>query len=124
MEEDPDREAALCRSAGGPGLIALAGLWENWRSPAGEWIRTFAVVTCPPNELCAELRKRMPVVLGRWWKYWLTGRVAAAVEKVIAVEDLGSLALKGLTQPVSAFNVPLAVTPPALRVIEGGPQNV
>jgi adenylate cyclase len=54
----------------------------------------------------------------------IAGRVAAAVEKGIALEDLGSLALKGLTQPVSAFNVPLAVTPPALRVIEGGPQNV
>ena len=22
------------------GLIALAGLWENWGSPAGEWLRT------------------------------------------------------------------------------------
>jgi class 3 adenylate cyclase len=54
----------------------------------------------------------------------IAGRVAAAVEKIIALEDLGSLALKGLTQPVSAFNVPLAVTPPALRVIEGGPQSV
>jgi hypothetical protein len=40
--------------------------------------------------------------------------------RAIALEDLGSLALKGLTQPVSAFNVPLAATPPALRVIEGG----
>jgi len=54
----------------------------------------------------------------------IAGRVAAAVEKVIALEDLGSLALKGLTQPVSAFNVPLAATPPALRVLEGGPQSV
>src|SRR4029077_15982670 len=22
-------------------LMALAGLWENWRSPAGEWMRSF-----------------------------------------------------------------------------------
>ena len=54
----------------------------------------------------------------------IAGRVAAAVEKAIALEDLGSLVLRGLTQPVSAFNVPLAATPPALRVIEGGPQSV
>ena len=54
------------------GLMALAGLWENWRSPAGEWIRSFAVVTCPPNELCAELHDRMPVVLGpETWPAWL-----------------------------------------------------
>jgi len=54
------------------GLMALAGLWENWRSPAGEWIRSFAVVTCPPNKLCAELHNRMPVVLGpETWPAWL-----------------------------------------------------
>jgi adenylate cyclase len=54
----------------------------------------------------------------------ISGRVAAAVEKAVSLEDLGSLALKGLSQPVSAFNVPLAATQPALRVIEGGPPSV
>jgi adenylate cyclase len=54
----------------------------------------------------------------------ISGRVAAAVEKAVPLEDLGSLALKGLSQPVSAFNVPLAATQPAFRVIEGGPPNV
>jgi GAF domain-containing protein len=54
----------------------------------------------------------------------ISGRVAAAAEKVILLEDLGSLTLKGLSQPVSAFNVPLAATQPALRVIEGGPPSV
>jgi len=65
--------------------------------------------------LCAEAKNGQILI---------AGRVAAAVEKIIALEDLGSLALKGLTQPVSAFNVPLAATPPALRVIEGGPQSL
>ena len=52
--------------------MALAGLWENWRSPAGEWVRSFAIVTCPPNELCAELHNRMPVVLEpAAWPAWL-----------------------------------------------------
>ena len=46
------------------GLMALAGLWENWRSPDGEWIRSFAIITTTPNELCAQLHNRMPVVLG------------------------------------------------------------
>jgi len=50
--------------------------------------------------------------------------VAVAVEGTTTLEEIGELTLKGLTQPVSAFNVPLAATPPALRVIEGGPQSV
>jgi len=54
------------------GLMALAGLWENWRSPAGEWVRSFAIITTTPNELCAELHNRMPVVLvPEMWPQWL-----------------------------------------------------
>jgi putative SOS response-associated peptidase YedK len=53
-------------------LMALAGLWENWRSPAGEWMRSFAIITTTPNELCAELHNRMPVVLKpETWPVWL-----------------------------------------------------
>jgi putative SOS response-associated peptidase YedK len=53
-------------------LMALAGLWENWRSPAGEWVRSFAIITTTPNELCAELHNRMPVILKpETWPVWL-----------------------------------------------------
>ena len=50
--------------------------------------------------------------------------VAVAVEDNTPLEEVGPLTLKGLTQPVVAYNVPLAAIQPALRVIEGGPQNV
>jgi putative SOS response-associated peptidase YedK len=53
-------------------LMALAGLWETWRSPAGERVRSFAIITTAPNELCAELHNRMPVVLKpAAWPAWL-----------------------------------------------------
>ena len=39
---------------------SLAALWENWKSPEGEWMRSFAVITITPNELCARLHNRMP----------------------------------------------------------------
>ena len=52
-------------------LVALAGLWENWRSPAGERIRSFAIVTARPNELCVEIHNRMRVVRGpETWPAW------------------------------------------------------
>jgi len=54
------------------GIMALAGLWENWHSPAGDWIRSFAIITTQPNELCAGLHNRMPVVLKpEAWPAWL-----------------------------------------------------
>jgi putative SOS response-associated peptidase YedK len=39
--------------------MALAGLWENWRSPTEEWMRSFAIITTKPNELCAQLHNRI-----------------------------------------------------------------
>jgi len=54
------------------GLMALAGLWETWRSPAGERVSSFAIITTTPNELCARLHNRMPVVLKpEAWPVWL-----------------------------------------------------
>jgi len=47
------------------GLTAMAGLGEDRKSPAGEWVRSFTIVTCPTNELCSQIHDRMPVVLPR-----------------------------------------------------------
>jgi putative SOS response-associated peptidase YedK len=53
-------------------LMALAGLWESWRSPEGERLRSFAIVTTAANELLAPLHDRMPVILGpENWPSWL-----------------------------------------------------
>src|SRR5216684_4316038 len=67
------------------GLMALAGLWETWRSPAGERVRSFAIITTAPNELCAELHNRMPVILGpQVWPEWL-GEKAADMARLKAL---------------------------------------
>jgi len=66
-------------------LMALAGLWETWRSPAGERVRSFTIVTTTPNELCAELHNRMPVVLKpQAWPLWL-GEAPADVPQLKAL---------------------------------------
>jgi putative SOS response-associated peptidase YedK len=53
-------------------LMAMAGLWESWRSPAGERLLSFAIVTTAANELLAPVHDRMPVILGpENWPLWL-----------------------------------------------------
>ena len=81
--------------------MALAGLWENWRAPDGEWIRSFTIVTCPPNALCAELHNRMPLILApESWPVWL-GEKAADPQRLKAL--LAPFAAEGMTcWPVSA----------------------
>ena len=44
--------------------FGIAGIWENWKDRAtGEWVRTFAVLTTPANELVARIHDRMPAIL-------------------------------------------------------------
>jgi len=58
-------------------LMALAGLWETWRSPAGERVRSFAIVTTAANDLLAPIHDRMPVILAPGnWPVWLGERPA------------------------------------------------
>ena len=53
-------------------MMALAGLWETWRSPAGERVRSFAIVTTVANALLAPIHDRMPVILTpEYWPAWL-----------------------------------------------------
>ena len=45
-------------------LFALAGIWENWKLPGTEeWVRTFAVITTPANDLLRPIHDRMPVII-------------------------------------------------------------
>lgn len=44
-------------------LFAFAGLWDQWRSPDGETIRSCTIITAPANAVVAPLHDRMPVML-------------------------------------------------------------
>jgi hypothetical protein len=50
----------------------------------------------------------------------LSQRVNVALRGSVATQQVGALALKGLTQPVVAYNVPLVGIQAAFQVIEGG----
>lgn len=57
-------------------VFTLAGLWERWRSPGGESIDSYTILTTAPNWLIAPLHDRMPVILDRAdYDLWLDTRV-------------------------------------------------
>jgi hypothetical protein len=79
-------------------IMALAGLWETWRSKNAERIRSFAIVTTTPNELCAEIHNRMPVVLApQAWPIWLSEQPAEFPELKAL---LAPCTLEGVHEPV------------------------
>jgi len=64
---------AIAMKNGAP--FGLAGLWENWKDPtSGEWVRTFAIITVPSNQLIAKIHDRMPAILRATdYDRWLGG---------------------------------------------------
>ena len=45
--------------------FAFAGLWDAWRDPKGEVVRSCAIITTAANESLSPIHDRMPVILPR-----------------------------------------------------------
>ena len=43
--------------------FAFAGLWSEWKDPAGDRIQSCAIITTTPNELLRPIHHRMPAIL-------------------------------------------------------------
>ena len=46
-------------------LFAFAGLWDRWKDPSGQWIKSCSILTTTPNAVTSAVHDRMPVILGR-----------------------------------------------------------
>ena len=52
--------------------FAFAGLWETWKSPVGETVKSCTIITTKPNEFIEPIHNRMPVILsGETEALWL-----------------------------------------------------
>ena len=66
----PAPRYAISRRDGQP--MAIAGLWEAFRHPGGEIVRTYCITTVPAMGAVVEIHDRMPSVLDdRDWAVWL-----------------------------------------------------
>jgi putative SOS response-associated peptidase YedK len=53
----------FCFEVDDGGLFAFAGLWERWRDPSGQWVKSFSILTTTPNAVTSAVHDRMPVIL-------------------------------------------------------------
>ena len=78
---------AVSLRSGAP--MAVAGLWEGWKQPKGEWLRTYTVITTEANSKLALVHERMPAILPPdAWDDWLGGVSDASVLLPCAPEDV------------------------------------
>ena len=57
------RPMRITMASGEP--FAFAGLWDAWRDPKGEVVRSCAIITMSANESLSPIHDRMPVILPR-----------------------------------------------------------
>ncbi len=57
-------------------LFAMAGLYDVWRAPQGQPLRSFTILTRGPNRLLREIHDRMPLMLPREQENeWLASKI-------------------------------------------------
>lgn len=67
-------------------IFSVAGIWERWKSPEGEELYTFSVITKPPTAVMEGIHDRMPaILLPEQEKDWLDSAIPAseAVQLII-----------------------------------------
>ena len=87
------KQPHLCRMKDGR-PFAFAGLWERWKGPKDERLESCTLLTCQPNELCAEVHDRMPVILAPGdYDRWLDPELqdAAELEALLAPYPAGEM---------------------------------
>lgn len=60
---DPKTKTPMRIKLRSDNLFAMAGIWEQWKTPEGKSIFSCTVITTAPNELMKEIHDRMPVIL-------------------------------------------------------------
>lgn len=65
-------------------VFSMAGIWEEWKDPAGEPVRSFSIITTSPNALMAEIHDRMPVILPKEREeIWLNATDEAELQEML-----------------------------------------
>lgn len=83
-ETRPRKQPYLFQLASGE-PFAFGGLWESWEGPDGR-LQSFCLITTTPNELCATVHDRMPLIIApEDYDRWLdpAQKDAAALQSMV-----------------------------------------
>ena len=91
---------AIARTDGTP--TVFGGLWEAWRDPSGEILRSFTIISTTANAEMSRLHERMPVVLEpHQWPGWL-GEVEADPADMLRPAPDGTLRFWPVSRAVNS----------------------
>jgi putative SOS response-associated peptidase YedK len=62
-KQDGKTKQPFCVQVNQGQLFAFAGLWDRWKDPSGNWMKTCSILTTTPNAVTSAVHDRMPVIL-------------------------------------------------------------
>ena len=78
--ENAVKQPYWIHDSNGP-VLMFAGLWENWKTPAGDWLQSFTIITRAALDRMQQLHDRTPLMLSpEVLRDWLHGSVERAAE--------------------------------------------
>ena len=86
--------------------FAFAGIWETWKNPEGNRIRSCAIITAPAHASIKPIHDRMPVILNREReRLWMSPEPGNP-------EHLRNMLLSGQVAPLETYEVAPLVNVP------------
>ena len=82
--------------------LAMAAIWQDWTDPAGEVLRTCAIVTTAAHKSMQQIHHRMPVVLAEQdWPLWL-GEAGHGAATLMQAGDEDALTFHRVSRAVNS----------------------
>lgn len=97
----------------GAGLMALAGVWQDWSAAGGQAQPTVAVLTCAANEAMSAIHHRMPVIVAPAdFPLWL-GQAGPGAATLMRPAPEDALSFRRVSRKVNAarFDSPDLIAP-------------
>ncbi len=63
MAETWKAKQPYCLEINAGELFAFARLWDRWKDPSGNWVKSCSILTTTPNAVTSAVHDRMPVIL-------------------------------------------------------------
>ena len=83
-------------------VLMFAGLWENWKTPGGDWLQSFAIITLGATDAMEQLHDRTPLMLSAIVLHdWLHGSADQAAAIALSASPPPALAWYPVGRAVS-----------------------
>ena len=84
-------------------LLVMAGIWDIWQSQ-GQELKTFSIITAPPNQEMTPVHNRMPIVFNNKeeWERWLEPLQLGDIMEMLHPPVDGLLAMYRVSEKVNS----------------------